>query len=122
MTGIAKLLERLILANIKRTIPATLEHQFVYRANRLNRVISIALQTALEHLAKPNTYVRMLFLDSRLVFNTVIPSRLVSKLHSLCLNSTLCNLTLTDLGTNRLPASRLGKHISATITLNTGGP
>ena len=35
--------------------------------------ISIALHTALSHLDKRNTYVRMLFIDYSSAFNTIVP-------------------------------------------------
>ena len=49
--------------------------------------ISIACHTALSHLDKRgNNYVRMLFIDYSSVFNTIAPSKLITKLgthHSL---------------------------------------
>ncbi|KAJ8376440.1 hypothetical protein SKAU_G00070200 [Synaphobranchus kaupii] len=63
-------------------------------------MISFALHTALDHLERPHTYVRILFLDFSSAFNTVTPNRLVSKLHSFGLNTTICNWTL-DFLTNR---------------------
>ncbi|KAI3369658.1 hypothetical protein L3Q82_024504, partial [Scortum barcoo] len=51
------------------------------------------------HLENKNTYARMLFVDFRSAFNTVIPSKLITK--------------LGDLGSH---------NCSTTITLNTGAP
>ena len=42
--------------------------------------ISTTLHTALTHLDKRNTYVRMLFIDYSSAFNTIVPSKLVIKL------------------------------------------
>jgi gmma-aminobutyric acid receptor subunit gamma/cGMP-dependent protein kinase 2 len=38
------------------------------------KAISIELHTALSHLDKRNTYVRMLFIDYSSAFNTIVPS------------------------------------------------
>jgi spore maturation protein SpmA len=66
LTSIAmKCFERLVMAHINTIIPETLVTlQFAYRSNRSTDVaISIALHTALSHLDKRNTNVRMLFID-----------------------------------------------------------
>ena len=59
---------RPVLAQINTTIPETLDPlQFAYSPNRsTDDAISIALHTALFHLDKRNTYVRMLFIDQNL--------------------------------------------------------
>jgi hypothetical protein len=44
--------------------------------------IEIALHTALSHLDKRNTYVRMMFLDYSSVFNTIEPYKLINKLRT----------------------------------------
>jgi gmma-aminobutyric acid receptor subunit gamma/cGMP-dependent protein kinase 2 len=55
--------------------------QFAYRLNRsTDDSISIALHTALSHLNKRNTYVRMLFIDYSSAFNTIVPMKLITKL------------------------------------------
>ena len=60
-----KCFERLAIAHINLINPDTLDpQQFAYRPKRsTDYVISIALHTALSHLDKRNTYVRMLFID-----------------------------------------------------------
>ena len=63
LTSVAmKCFERLVMAHINTIIPETLDRfQFAYRPNRsTDDVISITLHTALSHLDKMNTYVRML--------------------------------------------------------------
>jgi hypothetical protein len=59
-----KCFERLVMAH-NTIIPETLDPlQFAYCPNRsTDDAISIALHTALSHLDKGNTYVRMLFID-----------------------------------------------------------
>ena len=71
-----KCFERLVMAHINTIIPETLDQlQFAYRPNRsTDDAISIALNTALSHLDKRNTYLRMLFIDYSSVFNTIVPS------------------------------------------------
>jgi hypothetical protein len=70
--------------------------QFAYRPNRsTDDAISIALHTALSHLDKMNTYVRMLFIDYSSMFNSIVPSKLVTKLRTeLGLNTSLRNWIL----------------------------
>ncbi|KAI3357177.1 hypothetical protein L3Q82_015638, partial [Scortum barcoo] len=71
----------------------------------------LALHTALTHLQLPNTYVRMLFVDFSSAFNTVIPDKLILKLHNLGLPSSLCHW-IRDFLTNRPQVVRIwGQHI-----------
>jgi gmma-aminobutyric acid receptor subunit gamma/cGMP-dependent protein kinase 2 len=54
--------------------------QLAYRPNRsTDDAISITLHTALPHLDKRNTYVRMLFIEYSSVFNTIVNSKLITK-------------------------------------------
>uniref|UniRef100_A0A3B4TE14 Reverse transcriptase domain-containing protein n=1 Tax=Seriola dumerili TaxID=41447 RepID=A0A3B4TE14_SERDU len=120
---IMKCLERLVLAHLKTLLPPTLDPlQFAYRQNRSTEdAISMALHSALSHLDNNNTYVRMLFIDFSSAFNTIIPSKLITKLSDLGINASLCNWIL-DFLTNRPQSVRLGNHTSSTLTLNTGVP
>jgi hypothetical protein len=69
--------------------------QIAYCPNRsTDDAISLALHTALSHLDKKNTYVRMLFIDYSSAFNTILPTKLITKLRSLGLNTSLCNWIL----------------------------
>ena len=81
------------MAHINPIIPETLDPlQFSYCPNRsIDDAISISLHTALSHLDKRNTYVRMLFIDYSSAFNTIVPSELITKLRTLGLNTCLCN-------------------------------
>ena len=91
-----KCFERLAMAHINTIIPETLDPlQFAYRSNRsTDEAISIALHTALAHQDKRNTYVRMLFIDYSSAFNTIAPSKRITKLRTLGLNTSLCNWIL----------------------------
>ena len=77
-----KCFERLVMAHINSVLPDTLDPlQFAYRPNRpTDDAISIELHTALSHLDKRNTYVRMLFIDYSSAFNTIVPTKLIIKL------------------------------------------
>ena len=120
---ITKCFERLVLAHLKTCLPPTLDpHQYAYRHNRSTEdAISTAIHTALTHLELPNTYVRLLFIDFSSAFNTIIPSKLVTKLHHLGISTSLCNWIL-DFLTNRPQSVRLANHTSSILTLNTGVP
>jgi hypothetical protein len=70
-----------INSNLLDTLDAL---QFAYRPNRSkDDAISIALHTALSHLDKRNTYVRMLFIYYSSAFNTIVPTKLITKLSTL---------------------------------------
>jgi hypothetical protein len=86
-------LERLVMTHINTIIPDTLDPlQFAYRPNRsTDGAISIALHTALLHLDKRNTYVRMLLIDYSSAFNTIAPTKLITNLRTLGLNTSLHN-------------------------------
>ena len=62
------------MAQLNTIIPETLDPlQFAYRPNRsTDEAMSIALHTALSHLDKRNTYVKMLFINYRSAFNTIV--------------------------------------------------
>ena len=113
--------ERWAMAHINTIIPAPLDPlQFAYRRNRsANYAISIALSTALSHLDKRNTYVRMLFIDYSSAFSTIVLSKLITMLRTLGLNTSLCNWIL-DFLTGHSQVVRVGNNTSATLILNTG--
>jgi hypothetical protein len=96
-----KCFERLVMA-YNTIILETLDPlQFEYSTNRsTDEAISIALHTALSHLDKRNTYVRMLFIDYSSALNTILPSNLITKLRTLGLHISLCNWILNFLTTH----------------------
>ena len=83
--------ERLVMAHINTIIPETLDPlQFTYRPNRsTDDAILIALHTAHTHLNNKNTCVRMIFTDYSSAFNTIVPTKLITKLRTLGLNTSL---------------------------------
>ncbi|KAI2645940.1 hypothetical protein H4Q32_025291 [Labeo rohita] len=118
-----KCFERLVMRNIKTSLPNTLDPlQFAYRPNRsTDDVISPTLHLALTHLENKDFYVRMLFIDFSSAFNTIIPQQLINKLNLLGLNTSLCNWIL-DFLTGRPQSVRVGRNTSSTTTLSTGAP
>jgi hypothetical protein len=63
----------------------------------------------------------MLFIDYSSAFNTIVPSKLITKLRTLGLNTSLCNWILNFL-MGRPRVVRVGNNTSATLILNTGAP
>ncbi len=120
---IMKCFERLVMHNIKTSLPNTLDPlQFAYRPNRsTDDAISSTLHLALTHLENKDSYVRMLFIDFSSAFNTIIPQQLINKLSLLGLNNSLCNWIL-DFLTGRPQSVRVGHNTSSTTTLSTGAP
>uniref|UniRef100_A0A4W5R298 Reverse transcriptase domain-containing protein n=1 Tax=Hucho hucho TaxID=62062 RepID=A0A4W5R298_9TELE len=106
---IMKCFERLVKDHITSILPDTLDpFQFAYRPNRSTDLLR-------------NTYVRMLFIDYSSAFNTIVPSKLVIKLETLCRDPALCNWVL-DFLTGRPQVLRVGNNFSTPLILNTGAP
>jgi hypothetical protein len=91
-----KCFEKLFMAHINFIIPDILDPlKLAYRPNRsIDDSISIALHTALTHLDKRNTNVRMLFIHYSSTLNTIVSSKLINKFRTLGLNTSLCNWIL----------------------------
>ena len=111
------------MARINIIILETLDPvQFTYRPNRSKYdTISNALHTSLSHLDKRNTYLRMLFIDYCSVFNTILHTKVITKLRTLGRNTSLCNWIL-DFLMCRPQVVRVGNNTSATLILNTRAP
>ncbi|KAI3364729.1 hypothetical protein L3Q82_000885 [Scortum barcoo] len=63
----------------------------------------------------------MLFTDYSSAFNTIVPSKLVTKLRDLGINSALCDWILNFLmGRPQAVPDAMGSTTSSTLTLNTG--
>jgi hypothetical protein len=63
--------------------------------------------------------VRILFIDYSSAFNTIVTPKLITKLRTLGLNTSLYNWNL-DILTFRPQVVRVGNNTSATLILNTG--
>ncbi len=114
LTSVAmKSFERLVLAYLKDTTGPLLDPlQFAYRANRsVDDAVNMGLHFILQHLDRPGTYVRILFVDFSSAFNTIILDTLQNKLTQLSVPTS-----------DRQQLVRLGKFSSSTRTISTGAP
>jgi RNA-binding protein YlmH len=74
--------------------------------------ISIALHTALSHLDKRNTHVRMLLIDYSSAFNTIVHSKLITKLKTLGLNTEHAPILIEGVVVEQVESFKfLGVHI-----------
>ncbi len=117
---VIKSFERLVLAYLKAsTVPLLEPLQFAYRSNRtMDDAVNMGLHFILQHLDRPATYVKILFVDFSSAFNTIIPDTLQNKLTQLSIPSSICqwiNSFLTD----RQQLVRLGKYTSSTLPIST---
>ncbi len=123
MSVVMKSFERLVLAYLKASTGPLLDPlHFAYRANRsVDDAVNMGVHFILQHLDRPGTYVRILFVDFSSAFNTIIPDTLQNKLTQLSVPTSICqwiNSFLTD----RQQLVRLGKFSSSTRTTSTGAP
>ncbi len=81
----------------------------------------MGLHYILQHLDKPGTYARILFVDFSSAFNTIIPDTLQKKLTQLSVPTSICQW-ITSFLTDRQQLVRLGKFSSNTCTISTGAP
>eukprot|EP00061_Rhincodon_typus_P011934 g37313.t1 len=116
---VMKCFERLVMAHINSSLPACLDPlHFIYQHYRSSAdAISLALHSFLEHLDNKDTYVRLLLIDYSSTFNTIIPSRLISKLRDLSFGSALCNWILT----HRLQSVRIERKEKNTAPIYING-
>jgi hypothetical protein len=77
-----KCFERLVMAHIHTVITETLDPLQLHAAPTDPQMMRSLLQS-LSHLDKMNTYVRMLFIDYSSACNTIVPSKLITKLRPL---------------------------------------
>ena len=113
-----KCFERLVRAHINTIIPATLDPlHFAHRhKSSIGDAISIEFHIALSKMDNRNSY--MLLIDYSSAFNNILPSKLITKLRTLGLNTSLCNWIL-DFLTGRPQVVTVGNNTSTTLTLNT---
>ncbi len=79
----------------------------------------MGLHFILQHLDRPGTSVRILFVDFSSAFNTIIPDTLQNKLTQLSVPTSVCQLINSFL-TDRQQLVRLGKFSSSTRSISTG--
>ncbi len=117
LTSVAmKSFERLVLAYLKDITGPLLDPlQFAYRANRsVDDAVNMGLHYILQHLDRPGTYVRILFVDFSSAFNTIIPDTLQNKLTQLSVPTSICQW-ITSFLIDRQQLVRLGKFSSAPV-------
>ncbi len=96
--------------------------QFAYWANRsVDDAVNMGLHFILQHLDRPGTYARILFVDFSSAFNSIIPDTLQNKLTKLSVITSVCQW-ITSFLTDRQKLVRLGKLSSSTRTISTGAP
>ncbi len=96
--------------------------QFAYRENRsVDYTVALCLHSAPEHLDNPNTYSHILFLDYNSTFNTVQPTKLVTKLADHRLPTPICSWILHFL-TERPQVDRVGNMVSGALAISTETP
>ncbi len=83
--------------------------------------MNMGMHFILQHLDRPATYVRILFVDFSSSFNTIIPDTLQNKLTQLSIPTSICQW-ITSFLTDRQQLVRLGKFSSSTRTISTGAP
>ena len=120
---VMKVFERIVSKFLQSCTNSILDnHQFAYRCNRsVEDAVTLSLHSALSHLDTPNSYVRMLFIDYSSAFNTIIPTKLFSKLIDMPINISLCHWIL-DFLLNRPQIVKFNGLLSNVLILNTGAP
>ncbi|KAI2643903.1 RNA-directed DNA polymerase from mobile element jockey [Labeo rohita] len=89
MSVIMKSFEKLVLAYLKNITGPLLDSlQFAYQTNRsVDDAVNMGLHFILQHLARPRTHVRILFVDFSSAFNTIIPALVQTNLNQLSVPS-----------------------------------
>ncbi len=87
----------------------------------MDDAVNMGLHYVLQHLDRPGTYLRILFVDFSSAFNTIIPNRLLPKLTKLSVPTSVCQWINSFL-THRQQLVRLGKFSSSTRTISTEAP
>ncbi len=115
---VMKSFEKLVLAHLEGITGPSLDPlEFAYRANRsLDDVVNLGLHYVLQHLERPEAYVRILFVDFNSAFKTIIPNFLLPKLTQLSVPTSICQWSNSFL-TDRQQLVRLGKYTSAPVWL-----
>ncbi|KAK1801487.1 hypothetical protein P4O66_004511, partial [Electrophorus voltai] len=121
---VMKCFDKLVRDFITSSLPASMDPlQFAYRHNRsTDDAIAHLLHTTLTHLDKGRgNYVKTLFVDYSSAFNTIIPSKLTTKLEDLGLHTSLCDW-LSNFLTDRPQSVRVGNCVSSILTLSVAAP
>ncbi len=112
-----------MLAHLKDITGPSLDPlQIAYRANRsVDDAVNMGLHYVLQHLDRPGTYVRILFVYFSSAFNTIIPNLLLPKLTQFSVPTSI-RQWINSFMTDRQQLVRLDKYTSSTRTISTGAP
>ena len=118
-----KCAEKLVLRRLRSE---TDDHQdplqFAYARNRSTEdAILTLVHNVSDHLEKPSSYARILFIDFSSAFNTIQPHLMMRKLLEFDVNPVLISWVFSFL-TKRTQRVRVGQVLSDAITTNTGAP
>ncbi|KAK3509436.1 hypothetical protein QTP70_035088 [Hemibagrus guttatus] len=107
--------EKLIQSHITSLLPPSFDScQFAYRGNRSTEdAVAIAIYSALSHLEKQGSYVRMLFVDYSSAFNTILPYIPVGKLEDLGFPHSTC-MWINSFLSDRI---QRGRHTSTGLSI-----
>ncbi len=120
LTSVAmNIFERLVLRYLISKICLD-SHQFAYKANRsVDDAVALCIHSILQHLEAPNTYVRVLFVDYKSAFNTIIPVKLFDKLKQLGIQHSLA-FWILDFLQNRTQVVKINDILSSLKTISVG--
>jgi hypothetical protein len=118
-----KCLERIVLSRLKEATDLHQDaYQFAYREKRgTDDAIITLLHYLTQHLDKPRSYARVLYIDFSSAFNTIQPHLMMQKLLAMDVNPTLIKWIFGFLA-ERPQAVRIGSVLSDLRTTNTGAP
>ena len=120
---VMKVFERIVLQNLLlQTKPFLDQNQFAYKPNRSTSDATLSLvHNCYEHLEKPNSFVRILFIDFSSAFNTIQPHLMARKLLGYGVEHRLV-LWLIDFLVLRTQSVRFQSVLSAPLGTSTGAP
>ena len=120
---ISKCYERIMLPKLMEPVSPHMDNlQFAYLKLRCTEdAVNTLLHELSQHLDKPSTYARCLFIDYSSAFNTMQPHILLEKLARYNVSARL-QLWVLDFLTNRMQFVKTSSEQSSTIIISTGGP
>ena len=120
---IMKCYERLVLSKLGKQLKPHLDKlQFAYQPKRsVEDALLVFTNNIYEHLDKPKSYCRILFVDFSSAFNTIKPHLLIEKLCALNINKNIISWVLNFM-TNRPQFVYTSKGESTQLVINTGAP
>ncbi len=97
-------------------------HQFAYKANRsVDDAVALCIHSIPQHLEAPNTYVRVLFVDYKSAFNTIIPVKLFDTLKQLGIQHSLA-FWILDFFAEQNQVVKINYILSSLKTISVGAP